>query len=184
MRMVIGLPACKVRRRPGKARLEADGRKPAFPFSGPILAQSFSEGRGKMVRASSFALAFVLLFLAAGSARAELLYTSSFCGGAYAPCDFTPRTAGPSAAAPLTSQSFVDYFVSRGYKFPNDPDPGFIFGPIDRNADFEIGYVYGSGQIHTVYIDGVDGLICCTIDEPYRLTGINDNNLLIGQDGD
>jgi len=133
-----------------------------------------------MVKPSLFALALGLLM--AGEARAGLTFSASPCGGAgEAPCTVTQAYQPAVNAAPLSQQSFNEF-----YAWDTHGQPAiFSNQEIGSNADYAFGYVYNNvdGLFHTMYVNGPNGLICCTIDEPWQIIGINANNMAIGTDG-
>ena len=132
-----------------------------------------------MFRASLVALALSLLV--AGEARAGLIFTQTACGGiGESPCTVVQSYHPALNAAPLDNQAFRDFFAG----IPEGSNGSYVYGEVGSNADYSFGHVLDSNIfIDTYYINGAAGLICCTIDEPWRLIGINSGGLLIGSDG-
>jgi hypothetical protein len=131
-------------------------------------------------------LVCVLLVMGIPTLKADLMplpskYQAVACDGNYAPCDFTPftRTPTPSDTAGLTSDAFLQYFQSRGYPYGGI----FQWSAVGSNDNgYVFGNVYGGNQVHTQFIYRAGQVICCFTDEPFRLDGINDNNIVVGYD--
>jgi hypothetical protein len=125
-----------------------------------------------------------LLTLGSTSAWAELIYTVRQCTVAD-PCDVG---AGPHGGTPpahylngLDNNLFVAYFEL------NLPGAGVtsssVFGFQIRGSNssgYIYGHVLGPNLIDTQFIFHAGQLLCCTIDEPYVINDLNDNNLLVG----
>src|SRR5258708_5245429 len=115
-----------------------------------------------MLRASLFALAVSLLI--AGEARAGLIFTQTACGGiGESPCTVVQSRSPAINAAPLTQKSFNEFYA---WDLSGQPRT-FSYTEVGRTADYAFGYVSNSvdGFFHTYYINGRDGLVCCTADE-------------------
>src|SRR5882724_7686372 len=175
---MIHAPLNLMVRRDNLAQLKYDGlRKLQYTqhFRAASIARGSARKEGEMVKSSLFALA---LSLFAGEARADLIFSSTTCGGIASGCGVEQSHHPAVGASPLSDQAFHDFFTSHSIS----GNPTFIYGENGSSADFTFGRVYDFGLIDTQYINGKDGLICCITDEPFRLTGINSSNLLIGQD--
>jgi hypothetical protein len=133
-----------------------------------------------MLRASLLALALSLLI--SGEARAGLIFTQTACGGiGESPCTVVQSRSPAINAAPLTQQSFNEFYAWDLF----GQTATFSYTEVGSNADYAFGTVSNSVDpfFHTYYIIGRDGLVCCTIDEPWALLGVNAGGLLIGTDG-
>lgn len=129
-------------------------------------------------------IAFATLILGSSAAQAELIYTATPCGGGgQNPCTVTQAFQPAENLPPLTNQVFVDYFSALLSPSAVDQNSGFSWNEIGSNADYAFGAVEGGNAIWTSYINGRDGLICCIIDWPFRLTGINSGGWIVGDFG-
>src|SRR5713101_4378164 len=108
-------------------------------------------------------------------------YQAVACDGIYAPCDFVGAERSPTShdTAGLTSDLFRSFFEHKGILRGM---PGNITWEAEGSNDN--GYVFGSVQgpnmIRTQFLYREGELLCCTTDEPFFLSAINDNNILVG----
>ena len=133
-----------------------------------------------MLRASLFALALSLLI--AGEARADLIFTRTACGDiGESPCTVEQARSPAINAAPLTQEAFNEFYAWDLH----GQTATFTYNEVGSNADYAFGHVRNSVDpfFDTYYVNGPDGLICCIIDEPWNLIGINAGGFLIGSDG-
>jgi hypothetical protein len=125
-------------------------------------------------------IVFAALLLGAGEARAELVFSSTPCGGpGQNPCTVTQAYRPAVDAAPLTQQSFNAFYQAAGFDYTATYDyavagsnADYAFGPVENDVD---------GFFHTYFVDGPNGIICCTIDYPWALAGINASGFMIGR---
>jgi hypothetical protein len=122
------------------------------------------------------------LLACGGSAHANLIFTQTPCGGiGEKPCTVVQSHSPAVNAKPLTQEAFNEYYAWDLF----GRTATFDYGESGSNADYAFGNVRNSVDafFDTYYINGPDGLICCSIDEPWRLNGINAGGTLIGDDG-
>lgn len=136
------------------------------------------------IRATLAAAALICL---AATARADLVYHLTACGGGApqpgSPC-FVQQEGGPppaNAADGLNEAAFEDFFNGHGLS-GNEPygwtvnggnKAGYLFGDLAGQGFFlDTQFVFFQGQV-----------LCCYADFPYRLIALNDHGLFIGDNG-
>ncbi len=115
----------------------------------------------------------------ANAAPINLTYDVFACDGA---CAIGPLASGANTPGP----TLADFQAFYGKLFPSvDPSTlGFTWNQIGSNAAGDrIGNVFGSFQVSASYVWNGTALTCCYSDEPYAITGLNDNGLFIGSLG-
>lgn len=126
-------------------------------------------------------------------ARADLLsslvYHLTICGGYSAPQPGSPCYVEPAQIAPTPAMlAGIEDAIAEFY---DDAFPNTTWHPEPAGA-IQTGYVYGrlwgegpacGGVCDTQFIFYRGEILCCMIDFPWALRGLNDNGIFIGSDG-
>lgn len=128
-------------------------------------------------------LAVCAMICVAASARADLVYHLTVCGGdgpaqPGGACFVQNAVGGGSPVSP-TEGALKQFFDNQGLI----TEPALTFAVLGSN---QAGYVYGSvsdGYMLNGYFISFQGqVLCCTEDSPFAITGLNDSGIFIGQD--
>jgi hypothetical protein len=128
-------------------------------------------------------LALALLVAAIPAAADLIPYSVTACGQASQPaCSIFSVSHVPTAedTLGLDNALFANYFIAHGLTGAV-VNPQFSWTPIAANSEGEvIGRVSGDNEIHTQFVYYQGQLLCCTTDDPFTLSDINDNDLIVG----
>jgi hypothetical protein len=127
-----------------------------------------------------------LAFLATAAKADPFLgpYYDIPCGGlGQVKCSIVQGGQTPTAQdlQGLDNAAFVQFFQG----IEQGPNPGFSWGPVGASADgYVIGSVDGDDNIDTGFVYHNGQVLCCMVDEPFQLAGINNLDVIIGWNQD
>lgn len=121
----------------------------------------------------------IAVFNSIASADPAINFNMTACGSGIAPCDVVATRRAPTAAelAGLNQSAFLTYMAP----LLNGQTGAFNWSITDSSSSgFVIGSVSGPNSIITQFVFHQGQVVCCSIDEPFRLSDINDNNYIVG----
>lgn len=128
----------------------------------------------------------VALLAASSSAYGGLMAPSYYvesCANYYAGCPSGPNLVRPSGSTVDYGALWTTYWNNHGGGFPGVYN--VTANAIDSANGWVVGWIFGDPQLRTGFIYNPDlgEVVCCSTDDPWRLTSITEDGYILWQGG-